>query len=361
MTTTKPVTTTSKPVTTTAPVTTTVPVTTTQPTPDPEPEPQAAIKVITWNIQGSYTGSDYGYRENNVKTVIAENLADVYCLQECYGSKPDYGFLGLGSLKNPDKCYWNIDDKKNLLATMAGYTLVEETAKMTDEPDDFIFYNAKTVTLIKGGYYQLMKKNDSVGSDKSKHTRYVTWAVFEHKATGKQFLVLNTHLDNSTAAVRLEQANKLFAFIDSNLAQYKSLPMILCGDMNADYQTGKNSNGSYYHPTESTFNKLNDGTYFKWAKQRNGVQFVADNMPNFHWYSGYPYTLINNAFVKDFPNDGTAEDQGSNMDKRIIDFIFVSDNITPTKYSVIYRNFSTKKNCWKYASDHMPVACEMKF
>ena len=219
-----------------------------------------------------------------------------------------------------------------------------------------------------------MNKGDSVrvsGSSytyKCQHCRYANWAVFEHKETGKRFLVLNTHLENnhddeSYAPLRTKQVEKLYSYIDSDLAQYKDLPMILCGDMNADYQTGKKSDGSYYYPTESTFNVLNDGTHFKWAKEFEGVQFVAKDQPNFKWYSGYPYTFINNAYKKDFQNNGSAEEQVSSMDKRILDFIFVSPNssLTPKTYEVIYRNFSTVKGCWKYASDHMPVACELEF
>ena len=260
---------------------------------DPEPEPEKpGIKVITFNIK-SEDVAEYD-RVNRVATIVREYPADVYCLQECSGD-------------------WSKNTLKN--SVMVGYTLVENSAKMTDEPDDFIYYNANTLELKDSGYYQLMKKSSWLNNTGSKHTRYVTWAVFEHKETKNQFLVLNTHLDNSDATVRTKQVEKLYEYIDSTLAKYKTLPMILCGDMNADYQTGKDSNrtGGYYHPTESTFNKLNDGTYFKWAKEFSGVKFIADNQPEFKWYSGYPYTLINNAYKKDFVN-GSPEEQAE-MDK----------------------------------------------
>ena len=306
------------------------------------PDGATPLRVVTYNIQSSYLGVNYGYREKNVATVIAENPADVYCLQECGGQ-----WLNGTASKRYDK----------LNQTMEGYTLVTETTGMTDEPDDFIYYNANTLTLIAGGWYKLMDVGEVVSGTRCKHTRYVTYAVFEHKDTSKQFLVLNTHLDNSGESVRSNQVDILYGIIENELSAYKSLPMILCGDMNTDAPGGNYNTGS-------AFNKLNNGTYFKYAKQFKGVKFVAKDKPKFKYNSGFAFTLINHAFRYEFPNNGTAEDVAvskglGGMDKRIIDAIFVSSDITPTKYSVIYRNFAKTEGYWKYASDHMPVVCEM--
>ena len=307
------------------------------------PEGNARLTVVTYNIQSQYLGVNYGYREKNVAKVISEIYADVYCLQEC-------GEQWLNS-NDASKQY----DKLN--ETMKGYTLVTQTTGMTDEPDDFIYYNANTLTLIDGGWYQLMDKGEVVGGTKCKHPRYVSFAVFEHKDTSKQFLVLNTHLDNSGESVRSKQVDIMYDYIESSLAQYKSLPMILCGDMNSDAPGGNYDIGA-------AFKKMNNGTYFTYAKQRSGVTFVAKDKPKFKYNSGFAFTLINHAYRCEFPNNKTAEDVAQSrgfggMDKRIIDSIFVSSDITPTKYSVIYRNFAKQEGYWKYASDHMPVVCEM--
>ncbi len=315
--------------------------TTSSPATTVTPEGNPRLTVVTYNIQADYLGLNYGYRENNVATVIAEIPADVYCLQECGGQ-----WLSGTASKRYDK----------LNKTMEGYTLVTETTGMTDEPDDFIYYDTNTLTLIAGGWYKLMDVGEVVSGTRCKHPRYVTYAVFEHKDTSKQFLVLNTHLDNSGESVRSKQVDILYGIIENELSAYKSLPMILCGDMNTDAPGGSYNTGS-------AFNKLNNGTYFKYAKQFKGVKFVAKDKPKFKWNNGFPFTLINNAFRYEFPNNGTAEefasDRGLSMDKRIIDAIFVSSDITPTNYSVIYRNFAKKEGYWKYASDHMPVVCDM--
>ncbi len=305
----------------------------------PTGEP-ADIKLMTFNLRSSDKDET---RTANVLTILTENQMDVFCFQECDT--------------------WMTDLNVNLIAR--GYKLAQGTKVTLEEPDGAIYYNESVLKHIKSGFWQLMKKGDTVGGPygpASRHTIYCTYAVLEHIETGKQFVVLNAHLDyGSDPAVRTAQAEKIFEKIDSQLTKYKDLPKILCGDMNVDYNAGKNSENSYYHPTESTFYVLNDGVRFKWAKEFDGVEFIAENMPNFRWYPGEPYTLINNAYRQDYPNDGTAEDYTSGMDKRIIDFVFVTPDgsVTPKTYEVLYRNFAANEGYWRYASDHMPVICEM--
>ena len=300
----------------------------------------ANIKVMTYNLQSSYRTDE---RIANVLTVLAENPADVYCFQEADTWIQDLGNLG------------------------SQYTIAPGTNSLAS--DCPIYYNTSTLRHKDSRFYFLMDKGEVVNGVACKHPTYFAYAVFEHKVTGKQFLVINAHLDyGSSSGVRTEQARMILEDrleSDQNLSQYNDLPIIFVGDMNADYQTGYEGNGQYHYDTESTITYLNTQVGLKWAYQMNGVQFIADGKPNFHWFSGDPYTLINNAFQAEFPNDGTAEDfaeeNGWSMDKRILDFIFVSNDgsITPMEYEVIYRNFATTEGHWKYASDHMPVTCEM--
>ncbi|MBR2479244.1 MAG: endonuclease/exonuclease/phosphatase family protein [Clostridia bacterium] len=300
----------------------------------------ANIKVMTYNLQSSYRTDE---RIANVLTVLAENPADVYCFQEADTWLQDLDDLG------------------------SQYTIAPGTNSLAS--DCPIYYNTSTLRHKDSRFYFLMDKGEVVDGVACKHPTYFAYAVFEHKVTGKQFLVINAHLDyGSSSGVRTEQARMILEDrleSDQNLSQYNDLPIIFVGDMNADYQTGYEGNGQYHYDTESTITYLNTQVGLKWAYQMNGVQFIADGIPSFHWFSGEPYTLINNAFRAEFPNDGTAEDfaeeNGWSMDKRILDFIFVSNDgsITPMEYEVIYRNFATTEGHWKYASDHMPVTCEM--
>ena len=315
------------------------------------------VKITTWNLCG-WNVKKYD-RADMVATVVKARPSDVYCFQE----------VGKD---------WDLNTVKEDI--MAGYAQVERSAELssdasrtdvTDYLSNHIYYNASTLTLVDSGSKILVKEATEAWLEKSNKTVYstrdrlMTWAVFEHKETGNQFMVLNAHLDAQHEAFRNMAVKTLFNYIDSDLSHYKNLSKLLCGDMNADYQIGKDSNkpGGYYKTTESTVKMLNDGTHFKWAKEFDGVKFITENKPNFHWYSGEPYTFIGNAYKKDYPNDGTAEDVSDNMDKRIYDFMLISLNadFTPKTYEIIYHNLSTVKDHWKYASDHMPVACELEF
>ena len=302
----------------------------------PSGEP-ANIKVMSFNLQADYKTES---RISNALTIINEYPCDVYCFQEANTWGDDIGTLGQLTLV-----------KKSRVASS----------------DVHIYYNKETLKLLDGGVNQLTYRGEVFNGVAAKHTTYFSYAVFEHIETQKQFLVINIHLDydDTSSVVRRASVNAIFDKMDTDLAKYKNLPMILVGDTNSDYQTGKKGNGGYQHNTDTTFTYLNTKVGLKWAYQMDGVEFITENVPNFHWYSGEPYTLINNAFRMEFPNDGTAEDlaeqNGWGMDKRILDFIFVSNNgaITPKTYEVIYRNFATKEGYWKYASDHMPITCEM--
>ena len=203
-TTTVPDTTTERPATTTAATTTQKPVTTTTP-PASDLEPtNLGVKIITWNICG-YNGEVQRYgRVDKVTTVIKAHPADVYCLQE----------VGIE---------WDPNTVKTKV--MAGYTLVEKSAEfpigatetdLSDYLSNHIYYNSNTLTLIDSDSKILVKENTKLWSDeagktvKSTRDRLVTWAVFEHKATGKQFMVFNAHLDAQYEVFRMKGVETLY-------------------------------------------------------------------------------------------------------------------------------------------------------
>ena len=283
----------------------------------------ANIKVMTFNLQSAYRTDE---RIKNVQTVIKENPADVYCFQE---SNTWYGdFSGFEDL--------SIVRQTNITGSGC-----------------HIYYNNKALTYKKAGTYKLMKKGDRVNSMLCKHDTYCSYAVFEHKETKKQFLVINAHLDyGSNPAVRRAQAKLIVEKLETDLASYKDLPMVMVGDMNSE-------------SSEVAIKYIRNTKYFSWAKNMDGVEFVAENAPDLHGGKDGPPTIITDAFEMEFPNnetaDAVAEANGLYLYRTVIDYIFVSKNglITPLKYEVIYRNFAKKENAWRYASDHMPVMCEM--
>ena len=68
-----------------------------------------------------------------------------------------------------------------------------------------IFYNKKTVKMLKWGTFWLSETPDkpSKGWD-AEYNRTATWALLKDKKSGRKYFLVNTHLDNSGAQARAE-------------------------------------------------------------------------------------------------------------------------------------------------------------
>jgi endonuclease/exonuclease/phosphatase family metal-dependent hydrolase len=89
--------------------------------------------------------------------------------------------------------------------------------------DDRILYNTRTVSLVRQG--SLHYRHQTPG----KNPRFLAWAVFSSKATGKRFLFTDTHLDPYRVSVRKYQWGAMMSWISHNKG---SLPVIAVGDFN---------------------------------------------------------------------------------------------------------------------------------
>ena len=102
------------------------------------------------------------------------------------------------------------------------------------EPDDTpILYNADVLEFKTGGHHLYTYGNNG-------NTKSYTWALFEHKETGLQFIDLTTHLwwksesvEPGSDGYRLRQAKEVVALADKLIEQY-SCPMIISGDFNCN-------------------------------------------------------------------------------------------------------------------------------
>lgn len=96
-----------------------------------------------------------------------------------------------------------------------------------------IFYNKKTVSLVKWGTYWLSETPDkpSIGWD-AKCRRTATWALFKDKRSGRKFFYVNTHLDHVGVQARSEGLK----LIQEQIARInpKGWPLILGGDFNIE-------------------------------------------------------------------------------------------------------------------------------
>ncbi len=91
-----------------------------------------------------------------------------------------------------------------------------------------IIYNSDTLTLLKSGSKKLTRL-EGLGN-----RRFVAWAVFRHKASGKEFFFADTHLESLQGdefyQLRIQQAQEVLAVVAAKSA---GLPSYVVGDFNS--------------------------------------------------------------------------------------------------------------------------------
>ncbi len=96
-----------------------------------------------------------------------------------------------------------------------------------------LIYNKNKVKLIESGMTVFKVGN-------SPRLRLLNWGVFESVASGKQFIVCNTHYDaNHTGdhtPIRVQQATEMAGLVGGLIEKYK-LPVFCCGDYNCNEES----------------------------------------------------------------------------------------------------------------------------
>jgi endonuclease/exonuclease/phosphatase family metal-dependent hydrolase len=187
-------------------------------------DPQAKrLRVATFNIRNAHkpgTGQSWSVRRTAVADTITGKNLDVVGLQEAEHATVASGVAQYRDLLNLLGSHWRITSTGNTAGTR-------------------IIYNSQNVSLVSQGATKL------TGDDKPK--RFVVWAIFKQKSSGRKFFLANTHLvqgvegavkSSGTCAkgatkyytMRKKQAGQVVAAIRSHSAR---LPVVLTGDMNS--------------------------------------------------------------------------------------------------------------------------------
>lgn len=170
--------------------------------------------------------------------------------------------------------------------------------------------------LYKTGKFKVLKSHTFwLAEDTSKPNkgwdaafpRICTYALFQHKESGKKFWVFNTHFDHMGEKARLESSKLILEKIKE--INEKNLPALLMGDLNLEPDT---------EAVKLINKELNDSR--KIAKICFGSEGTFNGY-NFH----EPVT-------------------------RRIDYIFVNQKVKVKKYAVL-----TDSKQMRYPSDHFPV------
>ena len=182
---------------------------------DKQEQPTVMLKVMSQNMRSGNDASPNTRDERGKRFVVM--------LQE---KQPD--IIGTQEANQP----W-IDKFKKL----SGYSFVGESRDgygKTSGERCAIIYKTDRFKLVKTKTFWLTSTPDKVGKiSSSKYTRICTWAVLTDKLTNQNILMVNTHLDNSTDAVRKEQFGYLFKNLDKVIAEFDKIDvMFLTGDFN---------------------------------------------------------------------------------------------------------------------------------
>ena len=96
-----------------------------------------------------------------------------------------------------------------------------------------LIYNKNRVSVVESGMTLY-----SVGN--SPRLRLLNWGLFESKASGKRFIVCNTHYDaNHTGdhtPIRIQQATEMAELVNGLVEKYK-VPIFCCGDYNCNEES----------------------------------------------------------------------------------------------------------------------------
>ena len=253
------------------------------------------LSVMTYNIKLDYPKEGENSWTNRKPFFIAQikfHAPDIFGVQEALPNQmkdmdsllPQYSYVGVGR-----------DDGKD----------EGEYSAIFYNNDKFKVLNSSTFWLSETPY-QVSMGWDAVCN------RICTYALFEDKASGKQFWMFNTHFDHVGVEARKNSATLIIQTIkDINT---EKLPVILSGDFNME-------------------------------DTHESIQFIEQHLQD----SKAIANLV-------FGPTGTFNNFEFNIPViRRIDYIFVSQSITVDKYAVL----SDSWDC-KYPSDHLPVFVTIK-
>lgn len=174
-----------------------------------------------------------------------------------------------------------------------------------------IFYHTGLYTLVDSGSFWLSETSEVMSKDwGSECYRICSYVILTDKATGKDFVVFNTHLDHVSDEARI----KGIGVVLEKIAQFGGLPAVIMGDLNAteDSQT-------YRRATE----QFTDAGY---AAEEGQISHTYQNWGNPDAYRRLDYFLI-----------------------------------TPGAFRVLEHDVIQPVHDGVYASDHCPIVVRMVF
>ena len=150
---------------------------------------------------------------------------------------------------------------KYMCDTLTGYdSVIEFRDKSIISEGCPIFYRTDLYELIDKGSFWLSETPEVMSKDwDAACYRICSYVILKEKASGKEFVVFNTHLDHVSDEARI---NGIAVVLDK-IEQFGSLPSMIMGDFNAaeGSQTYESATESFLDAKYQTENTMESCTY----------------------------------------------------------------------------------------------------
>lgn len=226
------------------------------------------VKVMSYNVQNAGNDksgeSTHSAKYQKLAAKITGENAGIVALQECA----------------------KISAVSGILSYLPGYA-----AYAVEGIHPVILYNTTLYERVAQGNRKIGTEGDANGS---KYDRYLFWAKFRCKDSGKEFVIESVHIDYVTAACKAQ----LHAIVDFMQANFPNTPTVLLGDFNvtesgldvqyltnAGYSDARKTAASAQNRDEPTFPKKGTILDFIFAKGFTALSFktlTAENNPSDH-------------------------------------------------------------------------------
>ena len=172
--------------------------------------PAGDVRIMSYNVLWGHP--DIAARNRLQSEMIKQYMPDVLGLQEC-----DFN----NRLTNENNIITLLEAlgyRESMNPEMPVYR------KYNVSP---ILYHTATTEVLESNYHIYENQQLPKGE-----TRVLSWAVLRNKANGKNYIVVNTHLEGGNAVVGLGQVQEIEAQIQSLSQRYSGVPVFLIGDFN---------------------------------------------------------------------------------------------------------------------------------
>jgi len=172
------------------------------------------MRIATCNIR-CYPAQDgpnhWELRKEYALNLIRSLHADIVCFQELWRPQCDFA--------------------QKALPEYASFGLADE--QQTDRPMNALFWRRDAFDLVSSGGYWLSETPHISGSKSwdSACVRLANWLRLKERDSGREFRVVNTHLDHVGQVARENQARLI---CEDAVAYPEDYPQLLTGDMNCD-------------------------------------------------------------------------------------------------------------------------------